>query len=82
MYHIFENFLRYTLENGDMNTDEAIFFLMLERYGYLFHRGITPLSCNLTLSVPIVEDSYALREIDAKEVLRYASLIGDSAPPP
>jgi hypothetical protein len=36
-YHIYENLLRITLENGDMNTDESIFILLAERYSYFFN---------------------------------------------
>jgi hypothetical protein len=34
MKAIFENFLRVTLEYGDMNTDESIFSIMQFRYPY------------------------------------------------
>lgn len=75
-YHIFENFLRFTLEQGEMNTDEALFFLMVERYSYFYHKGISPLSSNLTLNSSIVEEKYALREILVGDVLQYSQLVG------
>jgi hypothetical protein len=54
-----------------MNTDEALFFLMLERYKHLFHKGSNPLNCRLTINSSIIEERYALRVIQGMDVVGY-----------
>lgn len=63
-----------------MNTDEAVLFLMLERYDWLFQRGNTVPFYKFSINVSVVEENYPLRTIKISDLIEYSALIEDEAP--